>query len=243
MHENQIIHAEVSEHYEKYPYPDYPFFALGRWRDLESVDLSGWQIQREVRDLWICGSGTIAPLMFARRNPAVRIVATDLSRKTLNIARRRLALYGYHNVCLKQEDLYASQAVESFDAIDAFGVIHHVESPEKALRVLVTALRKGGVMRLMIYAADVRHEIEDLRTEVKRAHLMSLSEIKHFLKTKGVERYGDLKNDIGIADALLHPLVHVFDLKSVQSLISKFDNLDSRTATAGGNHLLFLRKK
>ncbi len=235
--------SDVARHYERYPYPGYPIYSFGNWNQLSSVDISNWGLHREARDLWICGCGTIAPLMFARRNPQMRIVATDLSRRTIGILRRRLWLYGYHNLHLMVQDLMESAYENSFDAVDAFGVIHHVESPEAALLKLEKSLRPGGVLRLMIYSDVARTNIENLRSEVRDLGLSSLGELKKFLHSKDILRRGDFSNDAGLADSLFHPLVHIFDRKAVDKLLASARNLEIVRSDSRGNHIFFLRKQ
>jgi len=235
-------HQEVADHYEKFPYPDYPLYAYGSWKELSSVDISTWGLSRPAKDLWICGSGTIAPLMFARRNPKLRILATDLSEATLRIAKRRLWIYGFHQVRCVRADLFASTYRESFDAIDAYGVIHHTTDPKHALKILGEALRPGGVLRMMIYSKQARKQIEDLRAEVKEHRISEFGELKMFLKTKNIPLKGDLSGRSGLADALLHPLVHVFDEESVDKLLSHSQGIKLQSLKSSGNHILFLKK-
>lgn len=106
-------HSEVSAHYEKYPYPAYPIFAKASWKSLASVNCETWGATRNIRDIWIVGCGTIAPLMFARRNFKARVLATDLSEASLSQAARRVKLFGMRNLILKKEDLFEAKYGET----------------------------------------------------------------------------------------------------------------------------------
>lgn len=238
-----IEHQRVSDHYEKYPYPTYGLWAQGRYDDTKRLDLRTWHVQRPIRDLWISGCGTIAPLMFAKRNPMTKILATDLSSKSLRRAWLRLRLFGYWNVSLRQEDLLDSQAHEAFDAIDAYGVIHHTVDPALSLHKLAAALRPGGVMRVMLYSKKARKDIEEMRVEVFRRNLTTISELKAYLKEKGIERFGDLASTAGLADALLHPLVRTYDSKELRDLLESCSALELLRIDEKANFVCFLRKK
>lgn len=218
-------HVPVAEHYNRFPYPPYPWFAYGRWRDLKSVDVRRWGGDRPVRDLWIVGCGTIAPLMFGRRNFNVRILATDLSKKSLAACRRRLRLFGIRNIELKCEDLIEAPYEKQFDAVDCYGVIHCTVSPRLALERLVKSLRIGGVLRFMVYSQNSRKEIEKLRHEVIKQKLQSIEDVEKLVNASGIEKTGDLKSKEGMADALLTPIVHVFNEDTLQDMLNSFSRL------------------
>ena len=138
-------HQPVANHYEKFPYPYYPLYGLGAWSQLESVDLKSWGLHSAPKDLWIAGCGTIAPLMFGRRNPNVKIIATDLSSKTIRLSKKRLKLYGIRNVSFLQQDLLQAGFEENFDAVDAYGVISsHDLSRKKFKNISKVSQNRGG---------------------------------------------------------------------------------------------------
>lgn len=235
-------HEAVAKHYERHPYPQYPWFFWGRWRDLGSVDLKSWGIEGSIREAWLCGAGTVQPLLFARRNPRVRFLATDLSQKSLTHARWRCRLYGAWNVEFQKQDLMTMKEEARFCAIDAYGVIHHCESPRRALESLVRALRVGGVLRLMLYSTEVRSEIEQIRSELlKQKRDWSDAELCAELRQRSVEFSGDLKSKSGRADALLHPLVHCFDDDQVEDLLRGLA-LKKLSHINRSNHVLMLKK-
>jgi len=235
-------HEEISKHYEKYPYPAYPLLGFGAWSQLESVNLKNWGIEGEVRSVWIVGCGTIAPMMFGRRNPDVSIFASDFSKSVLNVLKRRLLLFGVRNVKPVHEDLMETRYQEAFDAIDCFGVLHHTFSPSLGLDRLVNALRTGGVLRLMIYRREARHLIEDLRREVVEMGIRELSGVRKFLSGRKVDLKGDLSSSSGIADALLNPIVHTFDEEALESLLKTQPRLKILKRSESGNWTLYLQK-
>lgn len=232
---------EVKGHYETYPYPSYPLFVQGRWSDLARVDLKKWGVHSRSPTLWIAGCGTIAPLMFGRRNPSAQILATDLSQKSLRISRQRCFIYGIHNIEFMQEDLLTSTRENKFDAIDAYGVIHHTPEPARALEVLVQGLKPGGILRLMVYSADARASYERKRKEYLSKGL-KLPEIETDLSKETEAKDFELSTKSGRADAFLHPLVHTYREEELRTLISKVSNVEIVSLENRWNFIVFLRR-
>jgi ubiquinone/menaquinone biosynthesis C-methylase UbiE len=98
-----------------------------------------------------CGIGTDT-INFARAG--ARVTAVDLSERSLEIARRRAAVYGLTNIDFRHanvEELSEVLRGEQYDLVYSFGVIHHTPHPEAALRELVALLRPGGTLKIMVY--------------------------------------------------------------------------------------------
>jgi SAM-dependent methyltransferase len=236
-------HQQIADHYEKYPYPPYPLYAFGNWQDLKSLNLEIWGAKRKIENLWIAGCGTIAPLMFGRRNPDVKILATDLSERSLRKAKWRLRLFGIWNVQFRCEDLFESKYIEAFDAIDCYGVIHHTVSPEKSLTKLMEALRPGGAIRFMVYSDNARAEIESLRREAHEKKLDSVPAIRSMILEQKKELTGDLTSTAGIADAFLNPIVHVFSRSQLDEFLKKFPQLEVLQIFDRSNFVVYGRKR
>lgn len=232
---------DVAKHYEKYPYPSYPLYALGMWSELSRVDLKSWGVENSQPKLWIAGCGTIAPLMFGRRNPSAQILATDLSKRSLRMAKMRCRLFGIHNVDFLQHDLTQSDFRECFDAIDSYGVIHHTPNPKISLCKLAEALKPGGILRLMLYSKKTRRELEILRAEWKD-NSSPLRKIKQSIPKEIFHKYSELKSRSGFADAVLHPLAFTFSEEEVEFLLEEVPALARIKANHSGNHILFLQK-
>lgn len=232
---------EVEDHYEKYPYPSYPWYAMGSWRQLQQIDLVEWGVKSKSPKLWLAGCGSISPLMFARRNPRAKILATDLSKKSLNQAKLRSWLFGQHQIEFKKENLLEANYESQFDAIDAFGVIHHTPEPEAALAIFEKALKPNGILRLMLYSKKAREELERLRHKFLEQKY-SVDDIRAKISTDLKEKFYDLRSKEGIADALLHPLVHLYDEESLNALLKTCPNLLPQRVSSAGNFLVFLSK-
>lgn len=238
-------HEKVRDHYEMYPYPSYPWWLSGRWTDLNRVDLATWAILGPRRHAWIVGCGAISPMMFGRRNPEVLFWATDISSKSLSLLRRRLFLRGVHNVQLECADFSSYDSKTQFDAIDAYGVIHHTYDPEYSLSLLAKALRVGGVLRLMLYSKEGRQSYEKLRLEMNKNQKrpVNFKDLKKIAIQSGLETSKEIQSVSGLADAFLHPLVHVYDEHDLDHLLASCANLEVIRRDSTANHIIFLRKK
>ncbi len=151
--------ARVAGHYDHFPYPDARFLVApcspeAGWRTLE-WDV-GWtapaRFSREL-SIWVAGCGTVQATEVARRYPAARLLATDLSPVTLEQARRIADAAGVGDrIDFRQHDLSTPLGdAGPFDLIDCVGVLHHLPEPARGLETLAAALTPGGVIDLMVY--------------------------------------------------------------------------------------------
>jgi 2-polyprenyl-3-methyl-5-hydroxy-6-metoxy-1,4-benzoquinol methylase len=98
-----------------------------------------------------CGIGTDT-MNFARAG--AEVTAVDLSERSLDLARQRATVYGVTNIRFihaNVEELGAILGPEQYDLVYSFGVIHHTPHPDIALRELVSLLRPGGTLKVMVY--------------------------------------------------------------------------------------------
>ncbi len=173
----------VKDHYERFPYPDYPLWFAGRRSELKKIRFKAPHLSKgwEPEHIWLVGCGALSPLLFARAYPRSHIRASDLSAANLTIAQVRSLLFGYPSVDFRQEDfMEAARSIdlqEKFDLIDAYGVIHHTENPEQSLSVLKGCLRSGGLMRVMVYSSDDRIRLEELRRDFKQKEPVLYEEV------------------------------------------------------------------
>ena len=90
-----------------------------------------------------------------------RLIAMDISRKALEMARRRLALHvdeidpsSVEFIQVSDNKAEIPQADNSVDTINCLGVLHHTSNPDDILREFLRVLKPGGEARLMLYHAD-----------------------------------------------------------------------------------------
>jgi len=87
-----------------------------------------------------CGTGLLSGIIAERCRS---LVATDLSERMLQVARRKFG--SRPNLTFRQGDiLHIDFPDESFDAVVAANVIHLLKEPERALAELDRVCRQGG---------------------------------------------------------------------------------------------------
>jgi SAM-dependent methyltransferase/Tfp pilus assembly protein PilF len=160
--------VRVRQQYEDNPYPGWTRLAPVRPASGIAAYLRDELAFGALRDapepaapeILIAGSGTgQQPIEAARRFPAARVTAIDLSLASLAYAQRKAAELGVRNAEFAQADLLAFDPPGRFDVIEACGVLHHLAQPMAGWERLLRLLKPGGVMRLALYSALARADI------------------------------------------------------------------------------------
>jgi SAM-dependent methyltransferase len=159
----------VREQYEQNPYPRWvktaPIGAPTRLDDYLAAKFpeAGFRpLGKPATDVLIAGCGTgqhsaTVALQFLDAH----ILAVDLSMASLCYALRMTGALGLTNIEYAQADILKLGSIDRrFDLIDASGVLHHLADPFAGWRVLLSRLRPGGVMRLGLYSALGRRDVE-----------------------------------------------------------------------------------
>jgi ubiquinone/menaquinone biosynthesis C-methylase UbiE len=102
-----------------------------------------------------CGPGNDV-VGFLLHTNAARVIGMDVSRKALELARRRVALHKIPRrrvrlIKLNEAEPEIPLPDDSVDYLQAQGVIQHVSDPARTLRELHRVLRPGGQGRVMVY--------------------------------------------------------------------------------------------
>ena len=102
---------------------------------------------------------------WAIANPNAEILASDLSRTSLNRARWRCGLHGVRNVRFTTIDLDDGDTFpdDTFDVIECYGVLMNLRAPGAALQRLAAHLNPEGVLRGMVYPWYSRRRIFQLQ--------------------------------------------------------------------------------
>ena len=99
-----------------------------------------------------CGLGADT-INFARAG--AHVTAVDLSEKSLELAKKRAAVFGYsQNITFYQanvEELDKTVPADTYDLIYSFGVLHHTPNPRKAIECLMKYMSPTTQMRIMLY--------------------------------------------------------------------------------------------
>ncbi len=137
---------------------------------------------RAVLDLGT-GTGRMLELVAPR---AARAVGVDQSPAMLALARSRIDQSGLRNTQLRQGDIYAPPIErDGYDLVIVHQVLHFLDDPARALREAARALRPGGRLLVVDFAA---HGEEFLREQYAHRRLgFAADEIESFLVEAGLK--------------------------------------------------------
>ena len=112
-----------------------------------------------------CGTGQLS-LFLAGADRT--IVAADLSRPSLALAREAASRYGLNDVHFVETDLRApGLRRDAFDVVICSGVLHHTPDPRASFACVARLVRPGGVLVVGLYNAYARLPLR-LRRAVAR---------------------------------------------------------------------------
>lgn len=95
-----------------------------------------------------CGMGTDL-VQFARGG--ARVTGLDYTPRSVEITRRRFALYGLEGRFVVGDAEHLAFPDASFDVVYSNGVLHHTPDVGRAVAELRRVLRPGGVAKVMLY--------------------------------------------------------------------------------------------
>ncbi len=174
---NAMEDDSVRRQYEALPYPardpeDERRRLIGTW--LDDLALLSHRCFRGQLDFsrgfraLMAGGGTGDGTIFVAeqlRGTAGRVVHLDISRASIDVARRRAQVRGLDNiewVHAAIEDL-ASLGLGPFDYVNCAGVLHHLRDPESAFERLLDVLARDGAIAVLLYGAYGRTGVYQLQ--------------------------------------------------------------------------------
>lgn len=163
--------------YEETPYPRWvaPFRAPARdAREIFRIKYGGaadfTMLDRiGAPEILVAGCGTGFNLLVSVAGyQDYRLTAIDLSLNSLAHAARHVRTLKLGGIRLLQGDILDLGALpQSFDIVEAIGVLHHMADPLAGWRILADRLKPGGVMQIGLYSTLARTGIEKLRAFAK----------------------------------------------------------------------------
>jgi len=149
---NKISEA-VREQYDENPYP--------RWNNVGIFNLTPDLTKRSKdKDILIAGTGTGREAASAARCfPKAKILAVDLSLRSLAYGARKIRKMGITNIDFMQADILELGGLDKqFDLIASSGVLHFMDEPEKALKVLAGLIKPTGLLKIGVYSKIARRK-------------------------------------------------------------------------------------
>jgi tetratricopeptide (TPR) repeat protein/2-polyprenyl-3-methyl-5-hydroxy-6-metoxy-1,4-benzoquinol methylase len=177
-----------------------------------------------------CGTGQHS-IETAQEIHGAKILAVDLSMKSLAYAKRKTIEFDIDSIEYAQADLLKLENLGStFDVIESSGVLHHLENPFVGWEVLLSLLRPNGLMRLGFYSKLARADIVRVRNLITKVGTGSTSQEirdyrKNLLGLDDSEDYGfatsssDFFSTSACRDLLFHVQEHRMDLKLISDFL------------------------
>lgn len=222
----------------RYPWPPFYFERLADarfWAGVLDQDLGRPDrpvLPREGARVWVAGCGTNQAVITALMFPDARVVGSDVSAGSLEVAERNARQLGAANLELRTESIHQAGYEGEFDYVICTGVIHHTANPGGALARLAAALRPAGVMQLMVYNRYRRILPTAFQKAVRtilgvdgHAHDEALALarrfVNHFAAPGSMSAWlGSLRDmpDAALADNLIQPVEHSYTVESLDRM-------------------------
>ena len=152
------VSETVRGQYEVHPYPRWR--RAGRGQPLTHIGGRALPAQPQVL-IAGCGTGRHA-VEAALMLPTAQILAIDLSRASLAYGARKSRELGLESrLRFAQADLLEMpDRGETFDLVQAVGVVHHMADPFEGARAAARMVRPGGFLSLGLYSAIARARLK-----------------------------------------------------------------------------------
>jgi SAM-dependent methyltransferase len=213
------VSSDVRDMYEENPYPRW--LTLMRPRPIPRAEGAPGSV-------FIAGGGTGQhPLYTALAFPESDVLVVDLSRASLAYATRMAQRYRADNVRFRQADiLELGLLTQRFDLIESFGVLHHLQDPMAGWKILVGLLKDGGAMRIGLYSAIARRELQAARELARersfpgtpegiRACRQAIIDLPEAHPARIVLESDDFFSASGCRDLVMHVQEHSFTLPQI----------------------------
>ncbi len=224
------VSLDVQGQYEEFPYPRWDIAA----RDLHNPQTEG-HLKGKKADILVAGCGTgQEAVQLAYVFPDAKITAVDLSRTSLAYAIFKARELGIDNIEFSQCDiLKLGELDKRFDYIASSGVLHHMDDPKGAWKILNGLLKPGGLMRIALYSRQARWAINEARAVIAEKKIGSdaqsiqafRSDISEHLKHRPIKNLADFYDYYSLPecrDLLFHVQEHQFDLPEIKDILEEF---------------------
>lgn len=227
------VSLTVQQQYEVHPYPRW--LSIGRCQPVSLArslrnQFPDWTPPEflDGRPLTVlvagCGTGQHV-VQIALQYQGARILAIDLSRRSLAYAQRQAEKMQLANVQFMQADILQLALLgQQFDVIESVGVLHHMQDPLKGWQALTALLVPGGLMRIGLYSSLARREILPIRQLIAEQGLAGSNPDIRQLRTRlmgltvqpGFLSWLDFYSSSGCRDLLFHVQEYQFNLPEIE---------------------------
>jgi SAM-dependent methyltransferase len=221
----------VQTMYEGRPYP--------RWRSINHFNITEdmKSLSKNISVLVAgCGTGQ-EPSQYLTTLPNAQITAIDLSRTSIAYGKRMLDELGLlSRITFYHGDLMQLKNFDKkFDYVTSSGVLHHLKDPEKGLASILTRLKEGGRMKIMLYSQIARDHVLNPASDYIKEKNYSPSDadirrIRHEILNmpqEDIRRRCVWASDFFFLaecnDLLFHVQEHRYTFPKIKEMLDKFD--------------------
>jgi tetratricopeptide (TPR) repeat protein/2-polyprenyl-3-methyl-5-hydroxy-6-metoxy-1,4-benzoquinol methylase len=182
------VSRQVQNQYEENPYPRWvrvpiverPITVTGYLHQKFSFATCQRMSDSEISGILSAGCGTGQLALELAQGITSRVLAVDLSLKSLGYAKRKALELDLTGIEFAQADLLELGAIgRSFDLVECSGVLHHLADPFAGWRMLLSLLRPGGFMTLGLYSKIARRGIGEARRRIAQwGYITSADDIR-----------------------------------------------------------------
>ena len=237
------VSIKVKKQYEENPYPRWENLGLSiEPRNIKDVindsdlnlDLKKITNSKNPKILIAgCGTGQHA-ITTASKYKNSKILALDLSLKSLSYAKRKAKELKINNIDFIQGDILDLESIDrKFDIIESVGVLHHMDDPFKGWKILTSCLNDDSLMLIGLYSEKARKHITQIRNKINKLKLQT--NYKNIIKFRKdlIEDNNDQWNYIksspdfytvsGVRDLLFHVQEHQFTISKIKKYLDKLE--------------------
>ncbi len=219
------VSEKVRAQYEDLPYPPWGELSASYVPHAKETEY----LERPGATALIAGCGTGQESShLAHAFPNADFLAIDLTRTSLAYAMGKAEAYNLKNITYRQADiLELGRLGRTFDYVHSFGVLHHLQDPEKGWATLLSLLKPDGRMFIGLYSSTARRSINAARAAIaeggypptpegmrrfrkESAKLLSKKDLQSLMKAK------DYYSLNGYRDAIFHAHEDQFDIPRIK---------------------------
>ena len=235
------VSVDVRKQYEENPYPKWTNTRLNSspFSVAEMIKNSNLKlINKEVNlitspNILIAGCGTGKhSIDIANNYKKSKILAVDLSLRSLAYAKRKTQEFNINNIKYMQADILDLEKLgKQFNIIECGGVLHHMKNPMAGWQVLKNCLKPGGLMKIALYSELAREYVVKTRNEINEKNLGTKNfEIKSFRNSitkltkphhHDLIKTADFYDLSSFRDLVFHIQEHRFTINQIKDHLSK----------------------
>ena len=236
-----LVSIKVKKQYEENPYPRWENLGLSiEPRNIKDV-INDSDLNLDLKKITNsespeilvagCGTGQHA-ITTASKYKRSKILALDLSFKSLSYAKRKANELKINNIDFIQGDIQDLESIDKkFDIIESVGVLHHMDNPLKGWKILTSCLNNNSLMLIGLYSERARQHIKEIKNKINKLKIQST--YKNIIKFRKdlIENNDDNWNFIksspdfytvsGVRDLLFHVQEHRFTISKIKEYLDK----------------------